>query len=282
MAEQSNINALRTREQKYRRQRYNDMYIERAFILSEAVKALTATALRVYLIFLTKRDLKPIQGKVGKRGGKRRYELVNQGRPDHIITVEDPIEFVLEGKACQVTQREVGPHTKSFATALKAALREDPDIITIGELRDYDTTSMAINAAETGHLVFSSLPTQDAAKTLDKVIDIFPPEEQEQIRLMVSESLRGILSQQLIPRKDGTGRVAAVELMFNSVAVANIIRDANTPGLINAMQLGKRLGMVIMDEALMGLVEKDLIAGEEAWLRAGNKQKFERWAPKGG
>ncbi|GMV81638.1 MAG: hypothetical protein AMXMBFR7_28220 [Planctomycetota bacterium] len=207
-------------------------------------------------------------------------DLVNANRPDHIITVEAPIEYLLEGKQCQVTQREVGPHTASFAAALKAALREDPDIIMIGELRDYETTSMAINAAETGHLVFASLPTQDAAKTIDKVLDSFPPEEQQQIRMMVSESLRGIISQQLIPRKDGQGRVAACELLFNNVAVGNIIREANTAGLVNAMQLGKNLGMVLMDDSLMALAEQDLIDGSEAYKRAGNKQKFMKWAPK--
>ncbi len=207
-------------------------------------------------------------------------EVVNQNRPDHLITVEEPIEYLMQGKSCQVTQREVGPHTKSFATALKAALREDPDIILIGELRDYDTTSMAINAAETGHLVFSSLPTQDCAKTLDKLIDVFPPEEQSQIRLMVSESLRGILSQQLLPRKDGSGRVAAVELLFNSVGVANIIREANTAGLINAMQLGKKLGMVLMDDSLFDLVEKDLIEGSLGYQLASNKAKFMKYKPK--
>ncbi|MBI3830982.1 MAG: PilT/PilU family type 4a pilus ATPase [Planctomycetes bacterium] len=207
-------------------------------------------------------------------------ELVNANRPDHIITVEEPIEYIMEGKKCHVSQREVGPHTMSFANALRAALRENPDIIVICELRDYETTSMAINAAETGHLVFASLPTQDAAKTIDKVLDYFPPEEQTQIRLMVSESLRGILSQQLIKKKDGTGRVAAVELLFNSVAVANIIRDANTAGLINAMQLGKNAGMVLMDDSLMDLVNKGVINGEDAYLRSTNKVKFKQWEPK--
>ena len=208
-------------------------------------------------------------------------DLVNAARPDHIITVEDPIEFLVPGKKCQVSQREVGPHTVSFASALKAALRENPDIITIGELRDYETTSMAISAAETGHLVFGSLPTQDAAKTIDKVLDSFPPEEQTQIRLMVSESIRGIISQQLIPRKDGSGRVAAVELLFNSVPVANIIREANTGGLVNAMQLGKNQGMVLMDDSLQALVDKGLINGEEAFLRANNRAKFKQFAPAG-
>ena len=207
-------------------------------------------------------------------------ELVNLNRPDHIITVEEPIEYIIEGKKCHVSQREVGPHTLSFAAALRAALRENPDIIVIGELRDYETTSMAISAAETGHLVFASLPTQDAAKTIDKVLDYFPPEEQQQIRLMVSESLRGILSQQLIRKKDGSGRVSATELLFNSVAVGNIIREANTAGLVNAMQLGKNQGMLLMDDSLMDLANKGLIAGEEAWLRASNRSKFSQFAPK--
>jgi twitching motility protein PilT len=208
-------------------------------------------------------------------------DIVNTARPDHIITVEDPIEFIIPGKKCQVSQRQVGQHTNSFAAALKAALRENPDIITIGELRDYETTSMAISAAETGHLVFASLPTQDAAKTIDKVLDSFPPEEQTQIRLMVSESIRGIISQQLVPKKDGSGRVAAVEVLFNSVPVANIIREANTGGLVNAMQLGKNQGMVLMDDSLQSLVDKGIIAGEEAYYRASSKVKFKQFAPPG-
>ena len=201
-------------------------------------------------------------------------EMVNQSRAEHIITVEDPIEYVLAPAQCQVSQREIGAHTRGFGTALRAALRENPDIIVIGDLRDYEATTMAISAAETGHLVFATLPTQDASRTIDKVLDYFPPEEQAQIRMMVSESLRGILSQQLIPRIDRPGRVAAVELLFNSVAVANIIREANTAAVTNAMQLGKNLGMVLMDESLLNLVNAGVIAREEAYLRATDKGLF--------
>src|SRR5437899_8727759 len=155
-------------------------------------------------------------------------EQVNTERHDHIITLEDPIEYILTSKNCHVSQREVFTHTESFATALRAALREDPDVIMVGEMRDLETISLAITAAETGHLVLATLHTSNASRTLDRLLDVFPPHQQEQIRVMVSESLRGVISHQLIPRADGTGRVLALEILTNTPAVANVIRVAKT------------------------------------------------------
>src|SRR5689334_6960808 len=162
-------------------------------------------------------------------------EQINMERREHIITLEDPIEYVLEAKGCHVTQREVHTHTRSFAAALRAALREDPDVIMVGEMRDLETISLAITAAETGHLVLGTLHTGNASRTLDRLLDVFPPDQQEQIRIMVSESLRGVISQQLIPRANGKGRVLAVEVLTNTPAVANLIRESRTymlPGII--------------------------------------------------
>jgi twitching motility protein PilT len=186
-------------------------------------------------------------------------ELVNRDRPDHIITVEDPIEFRLEPARCQVSQRELGAHTASFEAALRGALREDPDIIVIGDLRDHATTAMAISAAETGHLVFGSMHAMSAIKSLDKLLDMFPPDEQAQVRTMVSESLRGILCQHLLPGVDGQ-RVLAAELLLNSVGVGNIIRDGNTANLRNAMQLGRSQGMCTLEDAVRALAAARRIA----------------------
>ncbi|MEI9998307.1 MAG: PilT/PilU family type 4a pilus ATPase [Verrucomicrobiota bacterium] len=164
---------------------------------------------------------------------------INVNRHDHIITLEDPIEYVFKPAGCQITQREVHSHTKSFAAALRASLREDPDVIIVGEMRDLETISLAITASETGHLVIATLHTSNAARTLDRVLDAFPVEQQGQIRTMVSESLRGIISQQLVPRSDGSGRVVALEIMVNTPAVANLIRDAKTYMLPGVIQTGK-------------------------------------------
>src|SRR5256714_3202289 len=162
-------------------------------------------------------------------------QQINMERHDHIITLEDPIEYVIASQNCHVSQREVFTHTQSFATALRAALREDPDVIMVGEMRDLETISLAITAAETGHLVLATLHTSNASRTLDRLLDVFPPDQQDQIRVMVSESLRGIISQQLVPRADGQGRVLALETLTNTAAVANVIREAKTfmlPGII--------------------------------------------------
>ncbi|MCE0498557.1 MAG: type IV pilus twitching motility protein PilT [Methylacidiphilales bacterium] len=200
---------------------------------------------------------------------------VNTHRKDHIITLEDPIEYVFTSAGCQITQREVHSHTESFAAALRASLREDPDVIMVGEMRDLETIGLAITASETGHLVMATLHTSNAARTLDRVLDAFPIEQQGQIRTMVSESLRGIISQQLIPRLDGQGRVPAFEIMVNTPAVANLIREAKTFQLPGIIQTGKKLGMRMMDDSLMALVEEGVISPHEAYDRAEQKKMFE-------
>src|SRR5205814_5214548 len=169
-------------------------------------------------------------------------EQVNMERRDHIITLEDPIEYIFTSKNCHVTQREVFTHTGSFSAALRASLREDPDVIMVGEMRDLETISLAITASETGHLVLATLHTSNASRTLDRLLDVFPSDQQEQIRVMVSESLRGVISHQLIPKKDGTGRVLALEILTNTPAVANVIREAKTYMLPGIIQTGKKQG----------------------------------------
>ncbi len=199
---------------------------------------------------------------------------VNTHRSDHIITLEDPIEYVFVPSGCQITQREVHAHTNSFSAALRASLREDPDVIIVGEMRDLETISLAITASETGHLVIATLHTSNAARTLDRVLDAFPVEQQGQIRTMVSESLRGIVSQQLVPRADGAGRVVALEVMVNTPAVANLIREAKTYMLPGVIQTGKKLGMKLMDDSLLELVESGMITPFEAYDRAEQKKLF--------
>jgi twitching motility protein PilT len=199
-------------------------------------------------------------------------EQVNLERREHIITLEDPIEYVFEPKGCHITQREAHTHTRSFATALRAALREDPDVIMVGEMRDLETISLAITASETGHLVLGTLHTGTAARTLDRILDVFPVDQQEQIRIMISESLRGVISQQLIPRPDGIGRVLAIETLTNTPAVSNMIREARTFMLPGIIQTGRKQGMQLMDDALIELHAKGLITAEEALARADQKQ----------
>jgi len=199
-------------------------------------------------------------------------EQINKERRDHIITLEDPIEYILRSKNCQVSQREVFTHTESFATALRASLREDPDVIMVGEMRDLETISLAITASETGHLVLATLHTGNASRTLDRLLDVFPPDQQEQIRVMVSESLRGIISHQLVPKADGTGRVLALEILTNTPAVAHVIREAKTYMLPGIIQTGKKQGMCLMDDALIDLYDRGLISSEEAYARADQKQ----------
>ena len=196
---------------------------------------------------------------------------INKNRSDHIITLEDPIEYVIHSDNCHVTQREVHTHTKSFAAALRGALREDPDVIMVGEMRDLETISLAITASETGHLVLGTLHTGNAARTLDRVLDVFPTDQREQIRIMVSESLRGIISQQLVPRADGKGRVLALEILTNTPAVANLVREAKTFMLPGVMQTGKKQGMKLMDDSLMELYDAGLISQEEAYSRSEQK-----------
>ena len=204
-------------------------------------------------------------------------DFINADRHDHIITLEDPIESVFEPKGCQVNQREVRRHTESFERALRAALREDPDIIMVGEMRNLETISLALTAAETGHLVLGTLHTGSASRTIDRILDAFPLEERDHIRIMVSESLRGVLSQQLIPKKDGTGRVMALEMLVNTSAVANCIREGKTfmiPGLI---QTGKSQGMRLMDDSLQELYINGVIAAEECMQRATDPVMMEKF-----
>jgi twitching motility protein PilT len=198
-------------------------------------------------------------------------EEVNRTRHDHIITLEDPIEYVFESKGCHITQREVHTHTHSFGAALRGSLREDPDVIMVGEMRDLETIQLAITASETGHLVMGTLHTGSAARTLDRVLDVFPIDQREQIRVMVSESLRGIISQQLVPRMDGRGRALAIEILVNTPAVANTIREAKTFMLPGIIQTGKKLGMKLMDDSLIELYDSQVISQEEAYARSEQK-----------
>ncbi|MES2706908.1 MAG: type IV pilus twitching motility protein PilT [Verrucomicrobiota bacterium] len=201
---------------------------------------------------------------------------INQDRNDHIITLEDPIEYVLHSKGCHVNQREVHTHTDSFAAALRGALREDPDVIMVGEMRDLETISLAITASETGHLVLGTLHTGSAARTLDRVLDVFPTDQRDQIRIMVSESLRGIVSQQLVPKADGNGRCLAIELLVNTPAVSNCIREGKTFMLSGIMQTGRAVGMVTMDDALKNLLERGIITAEDCLYRSIDNDQMRR------
>ena len=203
-------------------------------------------------------------------------QQINMERRDHIITLEDPIEYIIASKNCHVSQREVFTHTESFATALRASLREDPDVIMIGEMRDLETISLAITASETGHLVLATLHTSNASRTLDRLLDVFPADQQEQVRVMVAESLRGVISHQLIPKKDGTGRVLALEILTNTPAVANVIREAKTYMLPGIIQTGKKKGMRLMDDTLIDLYDRGLISADETYARADQKQMMRK------
>ncbi|MFZ6724010.1 type IV pilus twitching motility protein PilT [Undibacterium sp. MH2W] len=185
---------------------------------------------------------------------------LNENEYGHILTVEDPIEFVHESKKCLINQREVGPHTMSFNNALKSALREDPDAILVGELRDLETIRLALTAAETGHLVFGTLHTSSAAKTIDRIVDVFPAEEKEMVRSMLSESLQAVISQTLLKTKDGSGRVAAHEIMLGTPAIRNLIREAKVAQMYSAIQTGSNLGMQTLDQNLTDLVRRNVIS----------------------
>src|SRR3974390_3405022 len=198
----------------------------------------------------------------------------NDNRPDHIITIEDPIEFVHESKRCLVNQREVHRDTLGFTEALRSALREDPDIILVGEMRDLETIRLALTAAETGHLVFGTLHTSSAAKTVDRIIDVFPAAEKEMIRAMLSESLRAVISQTLCKTKDGTGRIAAHEIMIGTPAIRNLIREAKVAQMYSSIQTGQALGMQTLDQNLQDLVKRNLISMPEARSKAANKENF--------
>ena len=198
----------------------------------------------------------------------------NETEYGHILTVEDPIEFVHEAKKCLINQREVGPHTLSFANALRSALREDPDVILVGEMRDLETIRLAMTAAETGHLVFGTLHTSSAAKTIDRIIDVFPAEEKEMIRAMLSESLRAVISQSLLKTKDGAGRVAAHEIMMCTPAIRNLIREAKVAQMYSAIQTGQAVGMQTLDQNLSELVKRNIVSLDEARTKAANKDTF--------
>ncbi|MGD0283061.1 MAG: type IV pilus twitching motility protein PilT [Dissulfurispiraceae bacterium] len=201
-------------------------------------------------------------------------DYANKNRKDHIITVEDPIEFVHKSQGCIINHRELGTHTKSFGAALKGALREDPDIILVGEMRDLETIQLALEAASTGHLVFGTLHTTSAPKTVDRVVDVFPANQQAQIRTTLSESLKGVIAQNLFKRIDKKGRSAALEILVITYAVSNLIREAKTHQLPSAMQTGKKFGMQTLDDAIMELLLKKWISPEDAYDKSIDKQKF--------
>jgi len=207
-------------------------------------------------------------------------DYININRKEHILTIEDPVEFVHKNKNCLVNQREVLTHTGSFSMALRAALREDPDVILVGEMRDLETIELAITAAETGHLVFGTLHTNSAAKTVDRIIDAFPSDRQAQIRTMLSESLKGVISQQLLKRSDKPGRVASVEILYVNSAVANLIREGKTFQIPSVIQTGKGDGMQLMDQSIMDYLMKKVISPDEAYLKANDKKAFERFLNK--
>jgi twitching motility protein PilT len=198
----------------------------------------------------------------------------NETEYGHILTVEDPIEFVHEAKKCLINQREIGPHTLSFANALRSALREDPDVILVGEMRDLETIRLAMTAAETGHLVFGTLHTSSAAKTIDRIIDVFPAEEKEMVRAMLSESLRAVISQSLLKTKDGSGRTAAHEIMIGTPAIRNLIREAKVAQMYSAIQTGQSVGMQTLDQNLTELVKRNVVSIDEARSKAANKDNF--------
>ena len=199
---------------------------------------------------------------------------VNEHEYAHILTVEDPIEFVHEAKKCLINQREVGPHTLSFANALRSALREDPDVILVGEMRDLETIRLALTAAETGHLVFATLHTSSAAKTIDRIVDVFPAAEKEMVRSMLSESLRAVISQTLLKTKDGSGRVAAHAIMIGTPAIRNLIRENKVAQMYSAIQTGQNFGMQTLDQNLLELVRRNVVSSAEARARATNKDNF--------
>ncbi len=199
---------------------------------------------------------------------------VNENEYAHILTIEDPIEFVHDSKKCLINQREVGPHTHSFSAALRSALREDPDVILVGELRDLETIRLALSAAETGHLVFGTLHTSSAAKTIDRIVDVFPGDEKEMVRAMLSESLQAVISQTLLKTKDGSGRIAAHEIMIGTPAIRNLIREAKIAQMYSAIQTGANMGMQTLDGCLTDLVRRNVISGAAARSAAKTPENF--------
>jgi twitching motility protein PilT len=201
-------------------------------------------------------------------------DYANTHRKDHILTIEDPVEFVHKSKNCIVNHREVSMHTRSFGAALRAALREDPDIIMVGEMRDLETISLAVEAASTGHLVFATLHTQNASKTVDRIVDVFPTEQQEQIRATLADTLQAVVSQTLFKRRDTKGRVAALEILIATPAVRNLIRDGKTFQIPTVLQTGRKFGMQSLDDAILELLQKGRIHASDAYLHSLDKQRF--------
>jgi twitching motility protein PilT len=203
-------------------------------------------------------------------------DSINEERHEHILTIEDPIEFLHKHKKCIVNQRELGADAQSFALGLKAALRQDPDVILVGEMRDLETISTALTAAETGHLVFATLHTQDTAQTVDRIVDVFPPDQQQQVRVQLSVSLQGIVTQQLLPKADGQGRTVATEVLVPTPAVRNLIREGKTHQIYSALQTGAQFGMQTMDTALAQLVREQKITRELAEARSSTPEELRR------
>lgn len=254
-------------------------------VIPTRIKTLTELRLPTVLSDLARRN-KGLILVTGPTGSGKSTTLaamvdqVNSERQDHILTIEDPIEFVHSHRSCIVNQREIGPNTRSFANALRSALREDPDIILVGEMRDYETISLAVTAAETGHLVFATLHTPSAAQSVDRIVDVFPAHQQSQIRTQLADALQGIIAQQLIPTIDGMGRAVALEIMINTSAIANLIRDNKAFQLLSIMQTSKQAGMQTMDQSLMDLVKQRKISPQEAYRRAHDKKAFEQYKPR--
>jgi twitching motility protein PilT len=265
---------------RFRANRFRDRFGPGAVFRAIPFQILTAEQLGIpkgvlQLCYLTK-GLVVVTGPTGS--GKSTtlatlIDVVNANRSDHIITIEDPIEFVHEPKKCLINQREVHTHTRSFKDALRAALREDPDIVLVGEMRDLETIAIAVETAETGHLVFGTLHTTTAPSTIDRIIDQFPPDRQEQIRQMLSESLRGVIAQTLC-KKIGGGRVAAYEVLLGSPAVSNLIRERKTFQLFSMMQTGRAQGMMTLNDSLADLVRRGLVEPNEAYMKAVNKHEL--------
>lgn len=253
-------------------------------VIPSKIKSVKDLNLPESILYLTrlKRGLVLVTGPTGSGKSTTLAALIdeiNTNRPEHIITIEDPIEFVHHNKRCMINQREIIAHTHSFANALRAALREDPDIILVGELRDLETTQLAITAAETGHLVFGTLHTNSAASTVDRIIDIFPPHQQSQVRTQLGNSMAGVLCQALVPTADGAGRVCVMEIMFGTPAVRALVREGKTHQIPSIIQTGGKIGMQTMDHCLKNLVLNNKIKGQDAYEYAINKEAFAQYAP---
>ena len=228
-------------------------------------------------VAMTKRGLVIFVGGTGSGKSTSLAAMIgyrNENSHGHIITIEDPIEFVHDSKKCLINQREVGPHTLSFSNALRSALREDPDVILVGEMRDLETIRLALSGAETGHLVFGTLHTSSAAKTIDRIVDVFPAAEKEMVRAMLSESIRAVISQTLLKTKDGSGRCAAHEIMIGTPAIRNLIRENKIAQMYSAIQTGRQIGMQTLDQNLQELVQRNIISSAEARGKAANKDNF--------